>query len=471
MIGADCGIDTCRQTFSTGESKMMKMSVRASLRLAVAAAFAAAACSDSVTPEGSQLRVAQTVGGNNTIVVTTSAELIAALVPQNAGQRILMQAGTYDISQPLVVPDGVTLEGEGRMLSDVDGLPAGFGSDPHATLRMTATVAGDMLTLGDGVSIKRLEIVDHAGRSGNVVAVYSRSPGDKVEASIHESEIENANAGFYGLYVQTRNLNLGNAPPPHDGAEIKVRMKKSLVTSPVGGRGLFAFNFASSAKVDVALDGNVMDGITANGGVSLPDATHDSEVRIESHGNLYRNEAVDLCAAPIIGWNLTGGSGAPVPVAVSETSRNTLRMHSDHDRIEGFTTAVLGGGGRRYFGLPLAGPSTNNTLEMELVGATLSTPSCATQVVRDFDLKGAFSASNTLVPGDGNVLRAVIRNVTGSGPRVNLYADAGGSTAPLPSAVQGIGNRLEIVGSPVAFSHANTNIDPAPGAEFFTSSH
>jgi len=450
---------------------MKNLSARFCLPIVVAVVLAATACSDSVTPDDSQLRVAQTVIGNNTIVVTTSAELIAALVPENAGRRILVQAGTYDINQLLTVPDGVTLEGEGRMLSDGDGLPSGFGSDPHTTLRMIATVPGDMLTLGNGVNIRRLEIVDHVGRSGNVVAVYSRSPGDKVDASIHESEIENANAGFYGLYVQTRNLNLGNAPPPHDGAEIKVRMKKSFVTSPVGGRGLFAFNFASSAKVDVALDGNVMDGITANGGVSLPDATHDSEVRIESHNNLYRNEVIDPCAAAVIGWNLTGGSGAPVPVAVSETSRNTLRMHSDHDRVEGFTTAVLGGGGRRYFGLPLAGPSTDNTLEMELVGATLSTPSCATQVVRDFDLKGAFSASNTLVPGNGNVLHAVIRDVTGSGPRVNLYADAGGSTAPLPSAVQGIGNRLEIVGSPVAFSHTNTNIDPAPSAEFFTNSH
>lgn len=449
---------------------MMSLSECFRLPLAAAAVIAVTACSDAVTPDAAQIRVNHDLV-DNTITVTTSAELIAALSPANAGAHILVRAGTYDIDHPLTVPDGVTLEGEGIMLTDGDGRPAGFGADPHTTLQMTANVPGDMLTLGNGVTIQRLMIVDRIGRSGNVVAVYSRHPADSVAASVLESEIVNANSGFYGLYMQTRNLNLGNNPPPDAGAAIDVRMTQSFVTSPVGGRGVFAFNFAPLAKVSVTLTGNVLDGITANGGVSLPDAVHDSEVDIVSHGNLYRNEATNPCAAPVIGWNLTGGSGAPAPVAISGTSLNTLQMQSVGDRIEGFTTAVLGGGGRRYFGAPLAGASNDNTLDMELIGATLSTPSCATQIVRDLDLKGAFSASNTLVPGNGNVLHAVIRGVTGSGQRLNLYADAGGSSAPLPSAVQGIGNRLEIAGSPMSFSRTNTNIDPAPSAEFFAGSH
>ena len=87
---------------------------------------------------------------------------------------------------------------------------------------------------------------------------------------------------------------------------------------------------------------------------------------------------------------------------------------------------------------------------------------------RDLDLKGAFSASSSLTPGNGNVLHAVIRNVTGSGLRYNFYADAGSTSTPLPAATEGTGNRLEIVGNPASFARTNRDIDPAPDAVFFT---
>lgn len=447
----------------------MTTASRFRLRLIAAALVAATACSDSVDPVAPRVPAAS-ASLENAVAVTTTAELLAALAPENAGRRIVLRPGTYDLDHPIIVPDGDTLEGTGRMVSNDAGLPSGFGTGAHATLRMTANVPGDVLTLGNGVTIRNLEIVDLVGRSGNVVAVYSRAAHDSVSASIVESEIVNANAGFYGLYVQTRNLNLGNDPAPHEGAVITVRMARSLLTSSVGGRGVFAFNFAPAAKVAVALTGNVLGGITANGGVSLPDEVHDSQVQIESHGNLYRNEVSDPCAAPVVGWNLTGGSGAPVPIPAAGTARNTLLMQSVGDRIEDFTTAIQADASRRYFGAPLAGESTDDTIDLELINATLATPPCgAAQVVRDLDLKGAYSASDVLAPGNGNVLRAVIRSVTGSGPRANLYADAGGASAPLPASDQGTGNRLEIVGSPVAFAHTNRQIDPAPSPQFFTS--
>lgn len=449
----------------------MIAAARFRLQLVALALVGATACKDPVDPVAPRAPV-ESASLGSAIAVTTTAELLAALAPENAPRRILVRSGIYELDRPITVPDGDTLEGEGTMLSDGAGLPRGFGSGAHATLRMTANVPGDVLTLGTGVVLRGLEIVDLTGRSGNVVAVYSRRPGDQVSATILASEIVNANAGFYGVYVQTRNLNLGNDPPPHEGAAITVRMTGSLISSSLGGRGVFAFNFAPLASVAVTLAGNVLGGITANGGVSLPDSVHDSEVQIESHGNLYRNEASDPCAAPVVGWNLTGGSGPPAPVPVSGTSGNTLRMQSVGDRIEHFTTAILASGSRRYFGAPLAGESTDNTAELELVNATLATPSCGgARFVRDLDLKGAFSASDALAPGNGDTLRVVIRGVTGSGPRFNLYADAGGASAPLPTSVQGTGNRLEIVGSPEAFARTNRRIDPAPSPEFFTSWH
>ena len=232
---------------------------------------------------------------------------------------------------------------------------------------------------------------------------------------------------------------------------------------------MFAFNFAPLGKVAVTLTRNVLGGITANGGVSLPDAVHDSETRIESHGNLYRSEAANPCAAVDVGWNLTGGSGPPANRPVSETSRNTLSVQSVGDRIERFTTAVQATGSRQFFPAWIAGLNSDNTLNLTLIDATLVTPSCGTaQVVRDLELQGVFARPG-IAAGNGNTLHAVIRQVTGSGLRPNIYTDAGGIAGPLPPQLRGIGNRLKIVGSPEAFARTNTQIDPAPGAEFFTS--
>jgi hypothetical protein len=443
----------------------MVISPRSCRPLGVAALLATAACSDSIAPVAPKSPARQALF-DNAITVETTLELLAALSSANAGRRIVLRAGTYDIDHPLTVPDSVTLEGEGTMLFDAGGLPTGFGVDPHAALRMTANVPGDMLTLGNGATIRKLQLVDLAGRNGNVVGVASRAPYDELAASIRESEMVPSGATFYGLSVQTRNLNPGAASSSHDGASISVQLTQSLVRSP--GRGLFAFNFASRGKVVVALHGNVLGTMVANGGVSLPDAVHDSEVQIVSRGNLYRRMAANPCTVPAPAWNLTGGSGPNSPVPVSATVRNTLRVHSLNDRIQGFTTAILGIGGRRFFGPLVAGASSDNKLELELIDATLSTPSCGgAEFVRDLDLQGARSDVDGLAPGDDNRLHAVIRGVTGSGLRFNNYANAAGPSSELPPGSAGTGNRLDIAGNVDAFSRTNYLIDPVPPRIFF----
>lgn len=145
----------------------------------MAALVGATACTDAVGPVALR-SAAEDALVVNTVTVTTTAELLAALSPENAGRRILLRSGTYDIDRPLTIPDGITPEGEGTMHPDGAGFPTGFGSSVHVTLQMTANVPDDMLTLGDGVTLRRLEVVDRTGRSGNVVAVYSRRPGDQV---------------------------------------------------------------------------------------------------------------------------------------------------------------------------------------------------------------------------------------------------------------------------------------------------
>jgi hypothetical protein len=403
------------------------------------------------------------------IVVDNAAELAAALSPENAGRRILAHAGTYAIDAPLTVPDGATLVGEGVMQLDGAGLPAGFGAGPRTTLTMSADVPGNMLTLGNGATIRRLQIEDLAGRAGSVVAVVSRAPGDRVSATILESEIVNPNSEApgpegplgVGLLVVTRNP--AGDPTPDEGAVISARVIRSLIRSPAGGPGLFAFNFASLGRVSVTAQRNVIGGgMIANGGVSRPDAVHDARVRIESIHNLYRDERTDACAAPRPGWNLTGGSGPPAPFPVPGTARNSLLVRSENDRIEGFTTAVQGAGSRRFFPSPTAGASDDNRVELKMFGTRLSTLSCdGASFVADLDLAGAFAGEGAGSPGDGNALRAVLRGVRGSGGRFNQYSNVVGFSGASD-------NRLEIVGSPAGFARSNRRIDPAPGDEYFT---
>jgi hypothetical protein len=445
----------------------------------------------AVESRGATAPVLRFVG--NTAVIGNSGELAAALVPANAGRRIRIRAGTYVVVQPLTVPDGMTLEGEGVMRFAADGHPTGFASGPRTTLRMRANVGGDVLTLGGGVTVRNVEIVDLAGRSGNVVAVASRRPGDSVSATIIESVIVNPNplsigaGGALGraLHIMTRNPNMGADPPPDTGAVVAVHLLRSVIRSPAGGGGFFAFNFSANSRISLEITRSVIGGSNeANGGVSRPNAVHDSEVHITSQDNIYRNEWEDRCASALLGWNLTGGSGAPIPLALPVTARNRLHMRSVDDRIDGFTTAVLATGSRRFFAAPLNAAPTGNHINLQLIGTRISTPSCApigragdmTELsaalavkVGDLELIGGWAKNAAIAAGDANTVRVELRGVTGSGTRGNRYADAAAFSGPLPAQLQGTGNRLEIVGDPQTFARTNRGIDPAPAAKFFIS--
>jgi hypothetical protein len=455
---------------------------RAHLLLALAVVSISAACAPDA-PSATEpsfaagdVTVHSSASDADAIVVTNATELVAALTPANAGRRIVVRSGDYGVTQLLNVPDGATLEGEGEMLFNASGLPTGFASGTRTTIRITANVPGDILTLGDGASVRGIAIEDLAGRAGNAIAVNSRSANDTLSAKISEVEITNPNAHAVipsgpagcGVTVLSQNLNLGAAPAAHAGAVIAATITRSLIhsTSTGTGCGLFAFNFAPLASISVNLSDNVIGGgLIANGGVSRPDAVHDSKTEIHSRANLYRDDSADPCVTRHLGWNMQGGSGVPAPLQIGEVARNTLSVHSQGDRLERFATAIVATGGRRFFGLPNSGPVNNNTMELELINAIISTPSCGST---DFRLSGAASGSASLNPGDGNVLRAVFRGVTGSGMRANVYADALGPASPLAQEFQGTGNLLEFAGNLRAFDKTNSAIDPAPAAEFFT---
>jgi hypothetical protein len=433
---------------------------------------------------------------DNLATISTSAELMAALAPANAGRRVHIRAGTYDIVHPVIVPDGMTLEGEGVMGFAREGYATGFQNAPRTTLRMAANVAGDLVTLGNGVTLRNLEIVDLEGRSGNVIAVTSRRRADSVSAVISDVVTANPNqiaitpGGTVGrgLLIITRNPNAKADPPPDDGSVVSVKLTRSVIKSPGSGGGFFAFNFAANSRIALDVSRSSIGGSSeANGGVSRPDPVHDSEVRITSERNLYLNEQPDRCAVNTLGLNLTGGSGSPMATKLPETSRNRLVVRSVDDRIEGFKTAVLATGGRSFYAASLNPAPKNNHIDLKLIGTTLVTPACPplrrvvgspgvsvatderSEKVRDLRLIGAEVVNEGADPGEGNSLRVELRGVTGSGARANRYANADAGYGPLPPALQGKANRLEVAGDRETFNRMNRSIDPAPGPEFFTS--
>ena len=389
------------------------------------------------------------------IVVTTAAELQSALSPANAGARILVRAGVYDLSQALTVPDRATLFGEGVMSFDESGLPTGFEPSGKTLVRATAGLVDNFLTLGDGATVRGLAIENVVG-PGHAVAVVSRAAGDFVSARIEECEIINPNlpASGRGLAVMTLNPDL---EPAHEGAVLRVQMTRSIVRSPRAGNGVFAINFASHSEIVLDLESNVVGGgLNSAGGVGRPDATTGAGVIIRSSHNLYRSDSLVPTA---IGWTLFGGGDAPVAVGASQASTfNSLQIHSIDDTLAGFATGIVAAGGRRINAL--SETISSNRVDLNLHGTVLQTTTV------DLRLSGA-TTNLGVATGDDNTAHVLFDHATGSGLRANRYAD---SSIPL-TGNPGIGNRLEIVGNANAFDQINENFVPSPPAEFFTGGH
>jgi hypothetical protein len=391
------------------------------------------------------------------IVVTTAAELQSALSPANAGARILVRAGVYDVSQALTVPDRATLVGEGVMSFDESGLPTGFEPFGRTLLKATPALAGDVLTLGDGATVRGLAIQDVVGRPvpGNVVAVSSRAAGDFISARIEECEIITPSlfvgATGRGLVVMSLNPDL---EPPHEGAVLRVQMARSIVRSPGGANGIFAINFASHSEIRLDLESNVVGGaFSVAGGVGLPDAVTEAGVIIRSSHNLYRSDSLVPTG---VGWQLFAGADAPVPSIVSQASTfNSIQMHSIDDTLAGFATGIVASGGRRINAF--SGTISSNRVELNLHDTLLQTTTV------DLRLSGATTMLG-VATGDDNTAHVLFDHATGSGLRANRYAD---SSIPL-TGNPGVGNRLEIVGNANAFEQTNQNFLPPPPAEFFT---
>jgi hypothetical protein len=256
---------------------------------------------------------------------------------------------------------------------------------------------------------------------------------------------------------------------------LSTRLSNSIVRTALyedgsGGVGLFAINFAARSTIDVDLIGNRFVGggicIDANAGVSRPDQVTGSTLSIDSHGNSYRFEGAhpDWQAA----MQLIGSSGPPVDFPhVGAPTDNHFSFHSVDDRIEGFGYGIIGLGSKRFYG-DAAAPA-GNSLDLTLQGTLLSS------LVLDLALVGAEANCDPasadvpcFSPGEDNVLRAVLRDLRGSGSQfTSYYAQTDNGAGPSSGDLAGTGNRLVITGNLNAFEKANRFVTP-PSQDDFT---
>ncbi len=400
------------------------------------------------------------------IVVYSIEGLQEALTDDNAGRVIVLSSGSYQTEVPLVVPDKVTLMGEGVMLGGQ--VPTEFEPGSVTSIVAAPGFVGDLLTLGDGSAIIGLQLEQAAGfpAPGNIVTVASRHSGDSITVAIEDCELINPNSSGVGplgpigegVLITTRNA-FGPAPPAaHEDAQITLRMEHSVIRSSAGATGVFAINFGARGLITAELKHNyILGGLRVAGGVSRGDATSDAMVQIESVQNVYESPDSPV---PTIGWQIYGGSSTPIPIPTGVASSNTVYVSSTDDRILGFTTSILGIGAQKFFDQPQQ-PLSNNLVDLRIRGLEMRTAN--TVGAADFRLVGA-NSDGEYTPGNGNVLRVLMRNSTGSGYADNLYANSFG---PSLEENLGVDNRLEFVGSVNAFQTTNVAIDPLPGEEFF----
>jgi hypothetical protein len=192
--------------------------------------------------------------------IDTAAKLIDALNHAAPGDTITLRSQEYRVGVPLIVRDHVTLQGAGEMLPN-QGLPTGFKQGTKTTIIGKRDLAGNLLTLGNQSSLRRLVLqgpnkfqVDAAGRpiGGNVVAVASKGQDGSVKATIEECElISNLESGGGAdgptggaILAYTRNPE-GATTPPHVNAKVTVEVTRSIVRTHEDGKAVFAMNFAS----------------------------------------------------------------------------------------------------------------------------------------------------------------------------------------------------------------------------------
>ncbi len=407
------------------------------------------AAGDSITP------------AQRSIVVSTAAALVAAVARASDGTTVLLQPGEYEVSRTLLIPEGVTLLGSARMKRDAQGwLPIGFDSGTRTVLKSVPGMQGDVLILGNRSVVRGLTIEDVPGRSeGNVVVARTRGDGEAVSATLEDCEVINPKRSDGNKDGPIGRAVVAMTPPPSAedsksvGSSVELRMSHCIVRSPLGS-GVFATNFGPRSRISVVLTNNVIvGGLCVSAGASRPFAVSGASATVESRGNVFRAESTT--PPDVAGWLVSAVATPLEGGAPQAASKNTLRLSSTGDRIEGFQVAIVASGALRF--IPQAGPLSENVANLELRQTEIRS------LGADLVLSGARSESAGVLSDVGNVLQVDAAGVTGSGARKNLFL----MTAGPPGTTWQSGNRLELIGSAVTFARMNSRIIPAPTPQVF----
>lgn len=426
------------------------------------------------------------------IEVGTTAELVAAMNPQNAGKVIRIQPGTYCPSAPLILPEGSRVVGSGKMDYE-SGLPSGFseGTAPHiipadggqqCPAEQGQFAGTSVITLTDGSSLQGVKIsIDLTVGytfAANTVVIHAKG-GQTVRTSITECDIEARSGPFSivppgipaGRAVQ---LMTGDGPPNNDlPGDPKIRAV--IARSVIRGNNvvaLFTGQWESNGEIFLALQGNVikeanwpMDlvgGISRNSlGVSY--VVEGTSTEVVSIGNLYQG-----VGEASTGWFMTAGANGPPPGSPS-SNHNHLTMTSFNDRIENVGIGVSARAALRRS--PAHGYVNDNTTDLQMIGTQISTftndsPNFTTADLAFCPVAGQGSALKVDKVGDRNWIYVSALGLNGSGTRENLYEYFAGICGFMDST--GDDNGLTFWGSSQLWEVLNKDIDPDPPAELFS---
>jgi len=422
-------------------------------------------------------------GSNRPLVVATTAELVAAMSPKNAGRTILIKAGIYYPKAPLLVPSRAKVRGEGVMKLDSAGIPIGFVSGTETVIRPVANPSPIgpsnpyfgkwILQLSDGASIQGITI-DNKLEGSNSLRIFAVGR-ELVRAGIVECEIHGPGGpGVVDgrpvgrpIYISSGSLPSPGVDPQGDPT-VEVHLKRSIVDAHGGDQALFVINHETRGQVNFFLSNNHVrngfEGLDAVAAASRNEQpVNGASMTIFSRRNVYQGFG-DLDFS--IGLSANGGSPAPAPGTTVGASDNQLRLSSFQDTIQDVTVGVFARAAQRLDAEQEE--SNDNHTDLILIGTDIATvgfvlppPDPPTLVPASDLVLCATSPFGDFPAGSGNVLRVLGRQLLGSGQRDNVY----GLRCDLNP--DDNGNSLEFVGSLNSWLRTNESIDPAPAEEFF----
>ncbi len=428
--------------------------------------------------------------GRHVVPVSTVDELYAAVNnPANEEALVELAAGTYplDPTKPndgyLTLQAGMDLVGQNETRDlDGDGVPDPI--DPNDPDRFVVvgtetiidarnlsavslarsdchgnpfTVFKSVIAVGRGNRVTRLTVRDRdsliGGRPfliGFANVAPSNQGGSGLQAEVSDCILENSRGG----------VSFSNLGREASGFASRVTLERNVIRLNISS--IIIANAATcGASMHTFLRGNRVysnsNGLVGVGGGSADD----SEVHLVSLGNVYGPNRFYGCL-------FSGGQDAAGAGLSKGGNRNRLWWSSVSDAIWKNGPGAGGVFAAAGFGqVSSAERSFDNQVRLEFLGTRFvkeggDPQNRAGGARRDLTIFGAFG-SQGLNPGEGNAIDILVRGATSDGaPGAFVISDS------LPAAPN---NTATVIGSDVAFEHANDDVDIPPEGFFWPPLH